>query len=1566
MRNSDTSNNSLVSRTSATSTSEQSKNNPMQMKKMPFEVLFPIYDLLTKEARLPYFVTTISFAIVMLQVILQSFWSVKFSFISSNNVLGEITRYLIIAFLWFDPRDPANMNVIQGIVCISIFAVSAIFTCSIVISYSRTLSIHKAVLYVYRVIADLVFPILIFPSITFTGQAIVEIILKRNGMLEILIGVVCFFATLFFLFAFTKHYELVNRSPCLPKSYFITFIPTFFTMFLKMCIVFEYISFVFAVLPNWATTVLAFLSIGLHSYIIYFLIYQPFMKIHVNSAFMGTSVACIVNSVIQGIQGAGVLFYNNTVLFSTVAAFVLTWIISYYLFKRQTKKITKLLNKDSMDSLASDHTEKLSYLDSLGLCKNQRMYLLFLYVSIDSVSPFFLDGVIIRYWLELYDSEEISAVITLAASFLPMHARLLSSTFSRLAKRNSPSFQNRFLIYSLSRLKICRQTSNSGMLLDGLSRVKMETKKCTEIVRGFWISTPPTTSSFDVFRKTIKNVDNHFKDFINNFPNSSSGYSEYATFLIESRMDFASSALQHHKFTLLEEGHSLTKDVPFRSFIAHYPHYLKRKVVDFKGNIISKRRTGTSSSKGGNSSSSSLSLDMINEIAPEEEESSAKALYAGYKLRLAFQRATENMNPKFSICFKSSIIFVTIISIIALIVIDVVFSSYFDRRVFTVNEIKHMNDARYYMSLSRLALTLSIAKAVNKFEIDDSFREIIGKDVGLSHYIEFDGDLPQQIINFQNKGNDNFNTFIDMIVSDAIAGEPIYETARALLKQEVNISFCDSNSKPIDNDSMSSLKSIYTFLSVVLVAIMKEEQSTWPSTVYFCSLVSNLKNFETAYESYYDTSLSYVKSEAKTHDDLLKLIDIYLPIALFVISFAILATFLGLTIRDFSSVLSLLQHFPQQQKEVCIRPIAKALTVEDNSYVNVSSSCIFIKYFVSMFVIVAVIPILMIIALTQTTLKNKGLEYITEWTLLGSARAPLLSECLEHLCLAVMHDLIPSTTKEYEIEEALKLNELASKRHGEILNGQEDIEPCMEFDEELDSIQFSSPCEYASDRKDIHERYKCATLSLSFSFFSSFVKEAVSKIDTITTLNDAMILNLLHILNTHMSEGLFKFSNRLATIAEQYESSFTKTFLIITVVGVLWAVVSFFILEKIAFDIDDLYHYAISLLRRIPPHNIAGNKEVMDFILNKKHAQSKASASISHNVILSSPDGILFLSKLGIVEMINESVTTILGYVPDQILGQHISILFEDDEVVSYMKLMKTGEAKEYYEAHTDCISDNSQKVPCNVKVISMKKEGNIDSFAMFIKDEAELAAKQKAAEDAKVMSENLLFQILPRDIVNRINQGETDITFTVPTASIMFIDIVRFSDYASNLTPQQIMTNLGSIFESFDKCLTKYSTVTKIKLIGDVYMCASGLFIKENTEQKPAEEILKLAMDCISELDALNTQLEAILQVRVGINTGGPIIGGILGTDKPMFDIIGDAINVASRLQSTCIPNKAQISLSTYELVKGLDYSFEHRNDVFLKGKGSVETFIVSPANILLTSTDVTASLLSLTSHMF
>jgi PAS domain S-box-containing protein len=354
----------------------------------------------------------------------------------------------------------------------------------------------------------------------------------------------------------------------------------------------------------------------------------------------------------------------------------------------------------------------------------------------------------------------------------------------------------------------------------------------------------------------------------------------------------------------------------------------------------------------------------------------------------------------------------------------------------------------------------------------------------------------------------------------------------------------------------------------------------------------------------------------------------------------------------------------------------------------------------------------------------------------------------------------------------------------------------------------------------------------------------------------------------------------------------------------------------------------------------------LHYILGKEKVATTSGMGAAQGIVHHSSDGIILANAMCMTDYVNPSVTHILGYSPEQLLGQQMTMIFEEAKrrsIEAQIQLMRNGQSNSVYEDEVNCKANDNSLVPCMVIILALSGGGGrVDDLVLIIKDNSVVQEQRWKAERAKAQSEQLLYAILPRGIVSRINSGEKDVTFSVPVASVMFIDIVKFSEYSFYLTPQQIMGTLSSIFGSFDNKLSRAKSLTKIKLIGDVYMCAAGLF-DQFDQAKSAEEIVIFALDCLGIIEDLNIKRNTDLSVRIGVNTGGPIIAGVLGTDNRIFDIIGDAINVAARLQSTSLPNTIQMSQATYDCIAHCGFPVRRRDKVFLKGKGEVSTYMLN-----------------------
>ena len=193
--------------------------------------------------------------------------------------------------------------------------------------------------------------------------------------------------------------------------------------------------------------------------------------------------------------------------------------------------------------------------------------------------------------------------------------------------------------------------------------------------------------------------------------------------------------------------------------------------------------------------------------------------------------------------------------------------------------------------------------------------------------------------------------------------------------------------------------------------------------------------------------------------------------------------------------------------------------------------------------------------------------------------------------------------------------------------------------------------------------------------------------------------------------------------------------------------------------------------------------------------------------------------------------------------------------------------------------------------------------------------------------------------------KGEKNISFAVQSATILFLDIVSFTPWCASNTAAMVMSTLNTMFKLLDNKLATHETATKIKCIGDCYMCAGGIFAEVNQPNVHAKEITEFGQESIECIRQLDEELNIQLQIRVGINTGGPIVAGVLGTEKPTFEILGPAINMAQQMEHHGVPMKVHISRSVYELIYGGSFVIKERGQIEIKS-GKVITYLVQDKN--------------------
>ena len=254
-------------------------------------------------------------------------------------------------------------------------------------------------------------------------------------------------------------------------------------------------------------------------------------------------------------------------------------------------------------------------------------------------------------------------------------------------------------------------------------------------------------------------------------------------------------------------------------------------------------------------------------------------------------------------------------------------------------------------------------------------------------------------------------------------------------------------------------------------------------------------------------------------------------------------------------------------------------------------------------------------------------------------------------------------------------------------------------------------------------------------------------------------------------------------------------------------------------------------------------------------------------------------------------------------------------------------------------------------EVLRCIRDGAVDFLGKPVDESMLLARVQRILLDSEIQeahkkelnqaqtelerANSLLYNVMPQRIVKKMHQESPPIAEYVSDVSMLFADMVGFTEFTSHQNPRQLVSILNEIFLYFDHLADDFQ-LEKIKTIGDNYMLCGGL--EKNTKNHP-EKCVRFAKSAIKGLHQFEQTYELGVSLRIGI-CSGPVVAGIIGNKRLMFDVWGETVNMASRMESTGLPDRIQVTSETFERLPA-SLGFENRGMIDVKGQGLMETFI-------------------------
>lgn len=510
----------------------------------------------------------------------------------------------------------------------------------------------------------------------------------------------------------------------------------------------------------------------------------------------------------------------------------------------------------------------------------------------------------------------------------------------------------------------------------------------------------------------------------------------------------------------------------------------------------------------------------------------------------------------------------------------------------------------------------------------------------------------------------------------------------------------------------------------------------------------------------------------------------------------------------------------------------------------------------------------------------------------------------------------------------------------------------------------------------LHEVY----FSLSCEAQMRLLDEATSYVTTDRinfTFADDFVYHYEHLLFSHLDGFLFDGKLLFAQKTEELNNTRVDLILLVFIIMFVFQFVFYFTILLISFKkLKNNIYTPRRMFQLINPDALLKSQTILKWLSgvisstsSTRHhlmdSQQNSKAQQADFVIQHSKCGLILADINYRIDKINQAIMTIFKVKEEDLIQLSFIDFFSKylieknkDQIVltiqkEVRKMIRGNSMTNKFSINSSIIDQNSQLMYISIFIEGHNDDDEIPengefmppvkSFSIVINDRTTEHFQEALVESEKKKSENLIDSLMPPSIAKRLNDGETDISFEVQKASIIFASVHNMNDVIANLSAIQCMGFLNKLFSGYDAELHNFPAITKLKTIGNIYMVAGGLFTDSSVNS--AQVCVDYSLKMLEIAHEVAEDLNLPFQLKIGVNTGGPINCGILGRTRPVFDIIGDSVNVASRMYSSGLPGCIQVPESTYEDIKFLKYNIKERGEIQIKGKGLRKTYIINPS---------------------
>ncbi|NET15218.1 MAG: response regulator [Okeania sp. SIO1H6] len=433
----------------------------------------------------------------------------------------------------------------------------------------------------------------------------------------------------------------------------------------------------------------------------------------------------------------------------------------------------------------------------------------------------------------------------------------------------------------------------------------------------------------------------------------------------------------------------------------------------------------------------------------------------------------------------------------------------------------------------------------------------------------------------------------------------------------------------------------------------------------------------------------------------------------------------------------------------------------------------------------------------------------------------------------------------------------------------------------------------------------------------------------------------------HSSKLIFSYNNGLpgeiwASQKPQWREDFSTESKVAAEVGLKAAFGVPIIVENLVLAVLIFFKTKVISFQLYPIELIQAVATQLASLVQRKQAEEalRIAEQRYHGMVENAVDGIFQSTPNGRFISANMALARIYGYYSPEELLKNIKdisrqLYYDPNRRQKFVAAMKADNAVYNFESlayrkdgQTIWVSENARAVH--------DSQGKLLYYEGTVSNVTERKMAQEALKFQRKQMEQLLLNILPAQIAQRLQQEQRAIADSFDDVSVLFADLVGFTEFCSNVSPIELVNFLNLIFSEFDQ-LTEKHNLEKIKTIGDAYMVVGGLLVQLDNH---LEAIANMALDMQISFDRLCDRLGTALTLRIGIHVG-PVVAGVIGQTKFIYDLWGDTVNIASRMESSGIAGEVQVTSIVYQRLQK-KFVFEERGKVSIKGKGDMTTYFL------------------------